>query len=84
MAAADLVILPVGTLSLAQRRELEAIAWNVGVVEPDGEFNCQNWAAAVLAVAAARGLIEERVCHDLLSNALKDDPASSKLSLTGC
>lgn len=65
---------------------MESIAWNVGVVQPDGEFNCQNWAAAVLAVAAARGLIEERrgVCRDLLINALKDDPASSKLPpLTG-
>ena len=32
--------------------------------------------------AAARGPIEESRCHDLLINALKDDPASCKLSLT--
>jgi len=54
VATTDLVILLVGTLTLAQRRELEVIAWNVDVVQPDGEFNCQNWAAAVLGVAAAR------------------------------
>ena len=63
-----------------QRRALEAIAWNISVVQPDGEFNRQNWTAAVLAMAAASGLIEERVCRDLLIDALKDDPASSKLS----
>ena len=38
---------------------LEAIAWKIGLVQPDGEFNCQSWAAAVLAVVAARGLIED-------------------------
>lgn len=42
------------------RRALEAtIAWKIGLVQPDGEFNCQSWAAAVLAVVAARGLIED-------------------------
>ena len=27
-----------GTLSLPHRHELEAIAWNVGAVQPNGEF----------------------------------------------
>ena len=42
-----------------QRRALEAIAWKIGLVQPDGEFNCQSWAAAVLVVVAARELIED-------------------------
>ena len=46
-------IMNIGTLSLRQRRELESIAWNVVIVRPDGEFNRQNWIAAVLSVAAA-------------------------------
>jgi hypothetical protein len=35
-------LLPLCTLSLAQQRELEAIVWIVGAVQPDGKFNCQN------------------------------------------
>ncbi|KAF8068732.1 hypothetical protein FPV67DRAFT_1087339 [Lyophyllum atratum] len=70
-------VFPIASLTLLQRQELEQIAWNVGVVKPDGEFNCQNWAAAVLAVAAARGILEEENVRRILIEALKDKPNGS-------
>ncbi|GLB42021.1 hypothetical protein LshimejAT787_1100360 [Lyophyllum shimeji] len=71
----NLAVFPVAKLTLEQRKELEQIAWNVGVVRPDGEFNCQNWAAAVLAVAVARGMLKEVAVLEVLNEALKDQPS---------
>ena len=70
----------IGTLSLRQRRELESIAWNVGIVRPDGEFNCQNWIAAVLSVAAARDLISAVTVHAIVKEALEHDATADVLT----
>ncbi|KAG5650907.1 hypothetical protein H0H81_010581 [Sphagnurus paluster] len=74
-------VFPITVLTLEQRQELEQIAWNVGVVRPDGEFNCQNWAAAVLGVAIARGILEEDLVMRTLSEALKDEPSGLSSSI---
>lgn len=80
---AEFAIFPLQTLSLAQRSELEKISWNVGVAPPDGEFNCQNWVAAVLGVAVLRGLLDETTVRDVLENALEELPVGqSALSCT--
>jgi len=76
-----LAVFPIARLTLEQRQELEQIAWNVGVVRPDGEFNCQNWAAAVLAVAVARGMLEEGIVLRVLNEALKDKPTGFLLTV---
>lgn len=73
-------VMNIGTLSLRQRRELESIAWNVVIVRPDGEFNCQNWIAAVLSVAAARDLISAVTVHAILKEALEHDATADVLT----
>ena len=73
-------IMNIGTLSLRQRRELESIAWNVGIVRPDGEFNCQNWIAAVLSVATARDLISAVTVHAIVKEALEHDATADVLT----
>ena len=73
-------IMNIGTLSLLQRRELESIAWNVGIVRPDGEFNRQNWIAAVLSVAAARDLISAVTVHAIVKETLEHDATADVLT----
>lgn len=67
-----------GTFTLDQRRMFEAIAWNVRVMEPDGEWNCQNWVAAVLSVAVERGLISAAKVREVIGNALGDRPVGEE------
>jgi len=64
--------IPVSTkkVNFARRQELEDIAWNVGVLDRDG-FNSQNWVACVMAVAVARGVLEEADVWTSLSEAVK-------------
>jgi hypothetical protein len=68
-----LSVFKIGTLTLQQRRTLEAIAWNIGVTDPDGEFNCQNWVAAVLNAAVLRGLFTAAEVGNALKLALQED-----------
>ncbi|TFK81155.1 hypothetical protein K466DRAFT_604732 [Polyporus arcularius HHB13444] len=37
-----------GVMDSATRRRIEAIAWEVGVAKPDGQWNCQHWILALL------------------------------------
>lgn len=68
----NIAFLPVSTkmLDIAQRQELEGIAWNVGVLDRDG-YNSQNWVACVMAVAVARGILDEEDVRTALSEAVK-------------
>jgi len=72
------LLFELGRLSLEQRRMLEAIAWNVGVVEPNGDFNCQNWLAAVLLVAVTRGLFQEDRIRTVFQRALREPIADTE------
>ena len=73
-------IMNIGTLSLRQRRDLESIAWNVGIVRPHGEFSCQNWIAAVLSVAAARDFISAVTVHAIVKETLEHDATADILT----
>jgi hypothetical protein len=68
-----LSVFNLGVLTLFQRRSLEAIAWNVGSIEPDGEFNCQNWVAGVLAVAVSKGLFGRATIEEALASAMSHE-----------
>ncbi len=37
-----------GVMNSATRKRIEAIAWEVGVAKPDGQWNCQHWILALL------------------------------------
>lgn len=65
-----MLAVPLGALTLEQRRILEAISWNVGVESPNGDFNCQNWLAAVLSVAVAKGIFAEDSVRTAINRAL--------------
>ncbi|KAG5647296.1 hypothetical protein DXG03_000833 [Asterophora parasitica] len=77
---AGVLVFELGRLTLAERRTLEAIAWNVGVVEPNGDFNCQNWLAALLSVAVARGLFAEDRVRVVIESALREDKPDTALA----
>ncbi|KAL1703590.1 hypothetical protein EV121DRAFT_260689 [Schizophyllum commune] len=62
-----------GVLTLEQRRQLEAIAWNVPICLPDGEWNCQNWVCAVLVIAVARGILDGGRVRSVLDRALQKE-----------
>lgn len=67
-----MLAIPIGTLTLAQRHVLEAVAWNVGIENPNGDFNCQNWLAAVLSIAVAKGLFREDIICAAINKGLSD------------
>jgi len=68
------VFVPVSSrkLSFAQRRELEDISWNVGVLDRE-HYTTQNWVTCVLAVAVARGILEEDDVRKAINEALNPD-----------
>jgi len=70
-----MVFMPMSSkkLSYAQRQELEGILWNIGVLE---EEQCaqQSWVACILAVAVARGALEEEDVIRVLNEAVKSEP----------
>jgi len=70
-----MVFVPVSSkkLSYAQRQELEGISWNIGVPE-EGQCAQQSWLACVLAVAVARGILEEEDVLRVLNEAVKSEP----------
>ncbi|KAI0707549.1 hypothetical protein C8T65DRAFT_650860 [Cerioporus squamosus] len=35
-------------MNSATRRSIEALAWEVGVAKPNGQWNCQHWILALL------------------------------------
>ncbi|KAK0209101.1 hypothetical protein DFS33DRAFT_1380582 [Desarmillaria ectypa] len=47
----------VATMSLAQRKELEKLASQVRIEEPNGVWNCQDWIVTVLQKAEQAGLV---------------------------
>lgn len=73
----DNVGISLGKLSLAQRKELEAIAWNTPVAHPtgNGDYNCQNWILGVLGIAVARGILDAASVEKAIKEALKDTPS---------
>ncbi|TFK66422.1 hypothetical protein BDN72DRAFT_880289 [Pluteus cervinus] len=62
--------------SLGERRKWEQIAWNVGAIQPNGDWNCQNWLAAVFAVAVTWGLLEGDFVVGLVNRVLEGDHTS--------
>jgi len=69
------VFMPISSkkLSYAQRQELEGISWNIGVIDGDQRAP-QTWLSCVLAVAVARGLLEEEDVLRVLNEAVKSEP----------
>ncbi|THV07065.1 hypothetical protein K435DRAFT_788838 [Dendrothele bispora CBS 962.96] len=61
-----IAVYDLGSFTASQRQELEKIGWNIPVPAPDGYYNCQNWVAAFLGVAVARGLIRQSVVVNAL------------------
>ncbi|TFK54002.1 hypothetical protein OE88DRAFT_1654454 [Heliocybe sulcata] len=59
----------VGTLSRDQRRELEGIAEEHPVREPDGTWNCQNFLVEVLELAIARGIVDKETARKAIADA---------------
>ncbi|OSD02660.1 hypothetical protein PYCCODRAFT_1435312 [Trametes coccinea BRFM310] len=47
----------IGKMTLAMRREIEALAWTVPVMWPNGQWNCQDWLLDLLARMREKGLI---------------------------
>jgi hypothetical protein len=63
--------LPLKTMSLIERRQLEDIASNTQVLVPNGEWNCQNWVETVLREAVKDGPLTNECVDNVLSRALE-------------
>ncbi|KAI0065167.1 hypothetical protein BV25DRAFT_1822284 [Artomyces pyxidatus] len=50
-------LIPVATLSMADRRALEKLAGGIRVMKPNGWWNCQNWVVQLLRRAADEDII---------------------------
>ncbi|TBU54361.1 hypothetical protein BD310DRAFT_951480 [Dichomitus squalens] len=54
--------LELGTLARDERRRVEQMAWEVPVMYPNGEWNCQNWVRGLFERMVEAGLVkQERV-----------------------
>ncbi|EIM80990.1 uncharacterized protein STEHIDRAFT_161997 [Stereum hirsutum FP-91666 SS1] len=58
-----------GEVGKMERVLLEEIAREVDVMEPDGEWNCQDWVREVLRRAVEKGVLEGVVCERVLREA---------------
>lgn len=64
-----------GEVGKEERGLLEEIARGVEVMEPDGEWNCQDWVREVLRRGVERGVLEEGSCEKALEEAGRVMPA---------
>jgi len=61
-----------GDFTKAERQMMEAIAWQIPVqLPPDGEYNCQNWAAAFFSIAVGYRLLELDDVNRIMGQALQ-------------
>lgn len=74
----DSVKIPVTTLSLSERKELEKIAENTGVYAPNGSWNCQDWVCTVLEAAVRHGLLSNKDAEEAVGAARRVKPSISK------
>lgn len=58
-----------GEVGKTERGLLEEMAREVDVMEPDGEWNCQDWVREVLRRAVGKGVLEGVVCERVLREA---------------
>jgi hypothetical protein len=63
-----------GSFTRAERRMMEAIAWQIGVqIPPDGQYNCQNWCTSFFALAISYGLLTVETVNGAMNTALQQN-----------
>lgn len=58
-----------GEVGKVERGSLEEIARGVDVMEPDGEWNCQDWVNEVLRRGVEKGALDKAFCERALREA---------------
>ncbi|CDO68392.1 hypothetical protein BN946_scf184815.g39 [Trametes cinnabarina] len=59
----------VGNMSLAMRQRIEALAWSVPVMYPNGQWNCQDWLIDLLGRMRNEGLIDDQTLRTVIGAA---------------
>ena len=66
--------IPIGTLSLPQRKWLEGVAEAEPVLKPNGWWNCQDWVISVLVQSIRNGLFAKESVESVLKQAGRREP----------
>ncbi|KAI0309866.1 hypothetical protein OF83DRAFT_1178848 [Amylostereum chailletii] len=72
---------PLKTMTLEERRAMEAIAQGMEVYAPNGVWNCQNWVKTVLGEAVEKGLLSAEECERTVNEAELPDAGTEEVVL---